>query len=163
MGESTVITHALLTIVAVTVASTLAGVVIFNLSDLGNSISGLVKMGSEKIKTSVIIAYVSVNTSSTPYVYNIYAKNVGSSHTTNIDLIDIFLGTYGSTLDYYKYGTQGSVGTWNYTEIGNNDGVWDPGETLILHVYSDKLYQSPIEVVLVLPQGVKVSGVEPLS
>lgn len=162
MGESTVITHALLTIVAVTMASTLAGVVIFSLSDLGNSVSGLVRMGAERVKTEVLIAYISLDASNTPYTYDIYVKNVGSSRIADIGLMDVFLGSYGSALDYYQYSPQGGSGTWNYTEVGDGDDVWDPGETLIIHVYTDTIYQSPVEAVIVTPQGVRASTVQPI-
>ncbi len=163
MGESTVITHAMLTIVAITITSILAGVIITASYKAGNSISAILSLNTEKISSDVRLIYVSVENQSGTYVYNVYLKNVGTRDITSIESMDVFLGSYGSALDYFRYNETASPGYWNYTETDNVNGLWDVKETLVLHVYSSTYYGSLVQVKVVLPTGVAVSNVESLG
>lgn len=161
MGESTVIAHALLTIVAITMASIFAGVVIFGSYDIGNAIQGMYKSLADRMRTEVVIAYISFNSANN--TYSIYVKNVGPSPISSLDAINVFLGPEGGTLDFYTYDPAGSQGSWYYVEHGQANGVWESGEMLEIVVVSGQSYGNVVRVVIVLPTGAKVAHVEALG
>ena len=160
MGESTVITHAMLTILAITITSIFAGIIITASYKAGNTISAVLNLDTQKVSTDVRLVYVSKEETSTGYLYKIYMKNVGSQPISSLDSMDVFLGNYTEALDYYRYNSTASNGEWNYTIIGDTNNVWDPKETLVVNVYSASNYGPLISVKVVLPTGGSVSKVE---
>ncbi|BAN90666.1 flagellin [Aeropyrum camini] len=159
MGESTVIAHALLTIVAVTMASLFAGIAIFSSYEIGNSLQSIYKSISDKMRTEVTLVYIVYDDAGN--VYRIYLKNTGLTPMTNLERMEVFLGPYGGELDYYTYSTTGGQGTWSYVEHGSQDGVWDVGELIEIVAYPPSAYANPVKLILVTPTGAKMSFVEP--
>ena len=156
MGESTTITHALLTIVAISLAATFATVVITRVSMVSNTLSQVLGEKVELLKTSIVIAYV-YNASQTEYV--IYAKNVGQTRISVISDIDVYFSSADQPLVLYTYNESGGAGHWNYTELGSSDGIWQPGETIEIHVFTSAEVPPPYRVKLVLPTGYTVEEV----
>ncbi|BAA80906.1 hypothetical protein APE_1901 [Aeropyrum pernix K1] len=159
MGESTVIAHALLTIVAVTMASIFAGIAIFSSYEIGNSLQSIYKSISDKMRTEVTLVYIVYDEANN--LYRVYLKNTGLTPMTNIENMEVFLGPYGGELDYYTYNTTGGQGTWSYVEYGTQDGVWEVGELIELVLNPPSAYSNPVKLILVTPTGAKMSFVEP--
>ena len=156
MGESTTITHALLTIVAISIAASFALVVVSRTSLLSNTISQLVYSKSQDLKVRVILTYM-YKASDTEYV--VYAKNVGDSDLTGYEYIDVSFGTYGGELKLYTYNTSGGAGHWSVVEYGAVSGVGEKGETIELHIYTSAAVEPPYHVRLVLPSGLAAEEV----
>jgi len=153
--------------VAMSLAATFATILIFKAYDVNNALSELVSVKTAGIRTEIVISYVDetvVNTTNTSYyVYNIYMKNVGRENVVSLDSADLYLGTYRQGLHLYTYNSTGGINHWNYTEYGDGDGTWEPGETIVIHAYSASKIASPVEVRFALPNGVIVKEVSPLS
>ncbi len=150
MGESTTITHALLTIVAISIAASFALVVMSRTSLLSSTISQMVYSKSQEMRIQITVTYM-YNNSSTEYI--VFAKNIGSSSLTGFDLVDIYFGTFGGELKLYTYNQSGGAGHWNATEYGSTPGVWEKGETIEIHIYTSQPVDPPYHVKIVLPFG----------
>ncbi|MEM1843637.1 MAG: flagellin [Desulfurococcaceae archaeon] len=146
MGESTTITHALLTIVAVILASLFAVTIMGQLNYLANSISIAVKNRSDSFRLGVSIIYAYYNGSHVV----LFLKNTGDLPYTRLDSIDIFVKDYANAVDYYSTGNPNVV----LVEYGTGKNVLEPSETVEVCIdVSGKSYVRPIEVRLVLVNG----------
>jgi len=162
LGETTVIAHALLTIVAVSLAATFSVVVLLRVYDLSSTLSEVLSLKTDSLRVQLIVAYIEERAAGNVYEYNIYIKNVGSASVSSIERSDIYLGTYRGSLTLFQYNAQGGPGYWNYTEKGDGDGIWEKDETFIIHVYSSTQISSPIEFRMILPVGATIREVHPL-
>lgn len=167
MGESTVIAHALLTIVAITMAGVFAGIVIFGSYEIGNAIQALYKSSSDKMRTDITLAHIAFD--SVNVVYTIYVKNTGTTPLSELDRMDVFLGPFEGNLDYYRF-TPNLVcdattrGYWTYNELESTpDDVWSVGEMLEIVVCANQDYGPTVELVLVAPTGAKFTYVETIG
>ena len=146
MGVSTTISHALLTIVAITLAVSLAIAVLSQLSTILNTMSVSVKHRSDSLRTIITITnayYDSVNSE-----FHIFVKNIGDIPYSDLENIDVYIGSADGALDLYN------VSTNNITEYDVVDGVLTPGETIEIVIRASKTYESPYEVKVVFSNGV---------
>ncbi|MEL9908606.1 MAG: flagellin [Desulfurococcus sp.] len=148
MGESTTITHALLTIVAVLMASIFAAAVIGQLNSVINTISISIKNKSDTYRMSIAIIYAYYDASINNVT--IFVKNTGDVPYSKLDNIDIFITDYNGVIDYYSSGNQTRV---TLTELGSLNNVLEPGETLRIDISVSRSYVSPIEIRIVLVNG----------
>lgn len=146
MGVSVTISHALLTIVAITLAVSLAIAVLSQLSIVLNTMSISVKQRSDSLRTLIAITnayYDSANSK-----FHIFVKNIGDIPYSDLENIDVYIGSAGGALDFYN------ISTNNITEYDIVDGVWNPGETIEIVIEPTKTYDPPYEVKIVLSNGV---------
>ncbi|AFL66371.1 flagellin [Desulfurococcus amylolyticus] len=148
MGESTTITHALLTIVAVLMASIFAAAVIGQLNSVINTISISIKNKSDTYRMSIAIIYAYYDTSINNVT--IFVKNTGDVSYSKLDNIDIFITDYSGAIDYYSSGNQARV---TLTELGSPNNILEPGETLRIDISVLRSYVSPLEIRIVLVNG----------
>ena len=94
----------------------------------------------------------------------IWIKNTGSARigTNTINMSDVFIGKVGNfDISTLVSGTPGA-NQWSYTIIQTEDnGYWDPRETLQISVNSDLIPSSTGEYVyfsMALPNGVSISN-----
>lgn len=153
MGSSTTIAHALLTIAAITVASAFAFAMILKTGSLTSSISQLVFSQSNELRTDLTIVEVQYDPSLGAFV--VYVKNTGLNDIplSQLELTDVYLGTYGGSLSLYLYNPAGGAGYWNYTKTVTSASSWVAGETLIVKVYNNTRVDPPYHVRVVLPGG----------
>jgi len=147
MGESTTITHAILTIAAVIMASLFVTVVIGQLNSLLNSISTSVKHRSDSYRTSITIVHASLD-KQTNTIY-IYAKNIGDLVYSDLGNVDFIITDYNGKTFYFSTRT----GTVNVEEYGSQIGVFERGETILFKITLSATYNPPLEVKLVLSNG----------
>ena len=162
MGETTVIAHALLTIVAVSLAATFSVVVLLRVYDISSTLSEVLSLKTDALRIQLVVAYMEERVAGNIYEYNVYIKNVGSASLASIESSDVYLGTYRGKLSLFRYNASGGDGYWNYTEVGDGDGVWEKDETFIIHVYSATRIDSPVEFRMILPVGTAIREVYPL-
>jgi len=152
MGESTTITHAILTIVAVVLASVFAVTVMSQLNTLLNSINIVVKNRSDVLRLGVTITYSYYN--GTHVV--LFIKNTGDTPYSKLDNIDVFLKS-GGVVDYYSTSNADTV---SIVEYGNANNVLEPSETVQIAInVAGKAYTLPIEVRVVLVNGYTATSV----
>lgn len=148
MGESTTITHALLTIVAVLMASIFAAAVIGQLNSVINTISISIKNKSDTYRMSIAIIYAYYDQSAGRVT--IFIKNTGDVPYSKLDSIDIFITDNTGVVDYYSSRDSSKV---SLTELGAVNNILEPGETLRIDVATTRSYIAPIEVRIVLVNG----------
>ena len=153
MGSSTTIAHALLTIAAITVASAFAFAMILKTGSLTSTISQLVFSQTNELRTDLTIVEVQYDPGLGAFV--VYVKNTGLSDipSSQLELTDVYLGTYGESLSLYLYKATGGTGYWNYTKTLSTTPSWVAGETIIMYVYNSTQVNPPYHVRVVLPGG----------
>lgn len=161
MGESTTIAHALLTIAAITIASVFAFVMLTKISSLNSSIGQFIYSNVNTVQSDLSIIDFFYNSSGNCFV--IYVKNVGSTSISlsNLNLTDVYLGTYNSASLLFTYDPAGSPGHWNYTTAFSSNLTWPPGGTIIVFLYNQTAVQPPYYLKMVLPSGVGAEMVKP--
>jgi len=121
---SNVIAEAILVVASVVAASILGAAIIGQLLSLAVDFSNVVKAGSSAVKAYIEIVYVVYNKTSGST--EIYAKNTGYASIA-LDELTVYFGnlTLG---DVYAV----RIGNLHAEDLENSNGVWEPGETLIL-------------------------------
>ena len=114
----------------------------------------------ERLRTDIQIIN---NYAKTPDA-KIWIKNTGSARigTNTINMSDVFIGEVGNfDITTLVSGTPGA-NQWSYTIIQTEDnGYWDPRETLQISVNSDLIPSTSGEYVyfsMALPNGVSISN-----
>jgi len=88
---------------------------------------------------------------STNSEFHIFVKNIGDIPYSDLENVDVYIGSAGGALDLYN------ISTNNITEYNIVDGVLAPGETIEIIIKTSKTYTSPYEVKVVLSNGVSES------
>uniref|UniRef100_A0A7C2BLG6 Flagellin n=1 Tax=Thermosphaera aggregans TaxID=54254 RepID=A0A7C2BLG6_9CREN len=147
MGESTTITHAILTIVAVLMASLFAAVVIGQINTVLNVISTSIKTKSDSYRLSVTIIHASLDKqANTLYLY---AKNTGDVVYSDLENIDFIVTDYAGKTFYFSTRN----GIVQVVEYGTQDRVFEKGETVLFQITLPEYYTPPLEVKMVLSSG----------
>lgn len=149
MGESATITHAILTIVAILMASVFATAVLSQLNNIINSLSITMKNRSDTYRMSITVVHASYDRNQG--VIYIYVKNTGEVPYSDLDNIDLFVSDYAGATDYYKPRSE------NTTEYGDIRGVFEKGETVLIQIQAVRTYTPPLEIKLVLSNGYKAT------
>ncbi|MDD4299126.1 MAG: flagellin [Methanomicrobium sp.] len=117
----------------------------------------------ERLRTDIQIINTYANATSSPDA-KIWIKNTGSARigTNTINMSDVFIGEVGNfDITTLVSGTPGA-NQWSYTIIQTEDnGYWDPRETLQISVNSDLIPSTSGEYVyfsMALPNGVSISN-----
>lgn len=146
MGASVTISHAILTIIAITLAASLAIVVLSELNTILNTMTIFVKHRSDSLRIQIAITNAYYDSSNSEF--HIFIKNIGDIPYSDLEDIDVYLGSATGPLDFYN------ITLDNITEYGGVDGVLAPGETIEIVVKVTKTYEPPYEVKVVLSNGV---------
>ncbi len=159
MGESTTVAHALLTIVAITLATTFGVAMLGRLGYIQSAIADFFKIKTNMLRTNIRIITGFYN--ETEGMYVIYVKNVGAVNIplSELNKTDVYLGPYGGEIKLYYYGN-GTLGTWTASDV-NKDGSWESGETLIIKVNTGARISESVYVKIVLPSGASDEAVIP--
>ncbi|MET1160492.1 MAG: flagellin [Thermoprotei archaeon] len=158
MGVSTTITHGLLTIAAIIMASLFVIAVISQLNNLVNSLTISIKSRSDSYRINVNIIYAYYDESSNKI--GIFLKNTGDLPYSSLNnTIDIFVKDYEGSIDYYNLKNEISAGRANITEYNRQDNILEPGETVYIELTVNKTYVKPLEITVVLATGYKTSYV----
>lgn len=154
MGVSTTLSHALLTIVAISLAVTLAITVMSQLSNVLNTMSTSINYRSEALRT--VITVTNAYYDSTSSKFHIFLKNIGDIPYSDFDNIDVYLSSVSGNLVYFNISSQ------NITEYERKDNIWTPGETIEIIIDASQTSQTftpPYIVKIVLSNGVSTEHV----
>ncbi len=158
MGVSTTITHAILTIAAVIMASLFVVGVISQLNTVMNTINIAIKTRADTYRTSISIIYAYYDDSQNK-IY-IYIKNTGELSYSDLNKsIDIFIVDANNTVDYYNLYSELRAGNANLTEYDKQDNILKPRETAEIVLLAKKTYAKPIEIRITFSNGYTTSYV----
>jgi archaellum component FlaF (FlaF/FlaG flagellin family) len=153
MGFSVTITHLIMVIGAVVLASAFTACAFYT----GNVVENEFKQGVSDVKNTVDmqldIVYATANTSTSDFV--IYAKNTGKLPVTDYTYLDVYVGTYGQA-QFCSYDQTATSGSGKFKVVdANADGTWDPRETATIYAYpADTVDGSVLEAKIVPSTGI---------
>lgn len=162
MGFSSTITEVVLLIASVVLASGVSAQAMYAGLSLQSSIVQTVDMSKRNLNTRIDIGYATVNETTNPRYFVIYAKNTGLMPLTDFSVIDVYVGEYGKAVFCY-YGEDATVGSGKFSLSDvDGDGVWEIGETAIIKAYPSIDINATIYEVKIVPfRGVPSSYVFP--
>ncbi len=154
MGFSVTITHIIMVIASVVLASTFVACAFYTGNMVQSEFNQGVSDAKTTIDTQVDIVYATANTTE-PSVFVIYAKNTGKLTVRDFTFLDVYAGEYGKA-QLYSYDAAATTGSGKYTVVdANGDGTWEPRETVTIYAYpSGAIAGSALEARLVPSKGV---------
>ena len=150
MGFSSTLSEVIIVIASVVLASGVSGYVVYTGSLLQSDILRAVETARREMAVQLEIVYVTINGSTSPSHYVIYAKNVGPLPVTDYEHLDLYVGPYRRA-ELYSYNASASPGSGEYAlRDVDGDGVWESGETAVLRAYpreepSGELFEARLE------------------
>jgi flagellar protein FlaG len=152
-------TTAMFLITAVIAAGVLVNAVFPVVYNMAGTFSSATHESDERLRTDFkIVTYTA--TPGNPGSAKIWMKNIGSSRIPISDFTnrsDVFCGATGSfsRLTWAPSGTTG--GTWTEAKYDtNNNGYWDPGETILVNAYTSipSVSSGQVYFQFILPSGI---------
>ncbi|MCQ5340645.1 MAG: hypothetical protein NO483_02915 [Candidatus Methanomethylicia archaeon] len=144
MSAST-ISESILVLAAIILASGVSAYATYSIGILKNDMYQVVSDTKKIIELRIEIVYACINGS----VFVVYAKNIGYLPITDYNLIDVYIGPYGSAC-LYTYSSSPSTGHFTITDVNGNNS-WDPGETAIIIVYPNNIPQASVYEAIIKP------------
>lgn len=155
---SEVLASAILIIAGIVIAAALATALMTQSSVVSSAMAAFSRASAERLATRVKIVHVTTNaTRSWGSHLLIFIKNVGMRgiEASEVARADLYVGGRGVCSALYLYSPTGGLNTWNYRIVDiNGDGVWGPGETLVVSLYNSTALVGPLCAKFVLPNGV---------
>jgi flagellar protein FlaG len=150
MGFSLTISEAIMVIASVILASGFAAYAIYAGTSLQSNIMQNLDNAKRSMDTRLDIVYAVVNQTADPSpLFTIYVKNSGSLPVSDLDLISVYVGSYGQAM-VYSYNSSASTGSgkFNMTDADGNGAV-EVGEAAFIQVYnatnvSGSLYEAKV-------------------
>ena len=135
MGFSVSLSHIIMVIASVTLASAFSAYAVYNGSVVQNEVLYGVRQAKTRMHLQVEIVYATLENSTTPPHFIIYVKNVGWIPFRDYTYLDVYVGEYGrSQLYSYSQNASAGSGNFNLTDV-SGDGVWEPRETAVIRAY----------------------------
>jgi archaellum component FlaF (FlaF/FlaG flagellin family) len=135
MGFSVTLSHVIMVIAAVCLASAFSAYAFYTGNVVQSELRQNVSDAKRMTNTQLEIVYATVDNSTVPAHFVVYAKNVGSLPLRDFAYLDIYVGEYCQA-QLYSYNMTADAGSqqFNLTDA-NGDGVWEPRETATLRAY----------------------------
>ncbi len=153
MGFSVTITHIIMVIGAVILASAFVACAFYTGNIVQNEVTQEANNAKNNVDTQVQVIYATANTSQPVFV--VYAKNTGSLPITDYADMDVYVGNYGSA-QLYNYASNALAGSGKFYIVDTNgNGVWEPRETAIIYAYpTEAINGTTFEVKVVPANGI---------
>jgi len=154
MGFSLTITHIIMVIGAVILASAFVAAALYTGNVVQNEFNQGVKDAKTTVDTQVDIVYATANTTGSP-VFVFYAKNTGKLPLSDFTYLDVYVGSYGQA-QLYSFDAVASAGSGKFSIAdANGNGIWEPKETATIYAYSTGLIEgATLEAKIVPSQGI---------
>ena len=154
MGFSVTITHMIIVIASVIVASSFVACALYTGNIVQSEFTQGVSDAKSMIDTQIDIVYATANTTGSP-VYAIYAKNTGKLPVTDFTFLDVYVGNYGAAQLYsYDVTADAGSGKFNVTDA-NGNGIWEPRETATIYAYpTGSIGNAVLEAKIVPSKGI---------
>ncbi len=136
------LSEALLIVVGIILALLLASTVFSKLSLFQSKIDVLSSELSRSMSEKFSYIYATFNETDSSFI--VYLKNTGDYPIYALEKFTVIFGSVGSAL-FYPYNSSATTGSgaWKYEELGNNNDVWDPGETIKIIIYNSTSIDPP--------------------
>ncbi len=154
MGFSVTITHIIVVIASVVLASSFTAVAFYTGNVMQNDLTQGVSDVKKTVDTQLDIVYATANITGSPE-FVVYAKNTGKLPVNDYTYLDVYVGKYGNAqFCSYNSSATSESGTFTITDA-NGDGVWEPKETATIYAYpSDAIDGTTLEARIVPSTGI---------
>jgi len=151
MGFSVTLSHVIMVIASVSLASAFAAYAFYMGNNVQNALMQNVNDYKMMVNMRVKIVYATINSSSNPPHFIIYAKNVGYVPLNNFTFLDVYAGKYGE-LHLFTYSPYAGEGSGKFSlSTANGDLIWEPRETAVIRAYPSSALSGQIFEVKVIP------------
>jgi archaellum component FlaG (FlaF/FlaG flagellin family) len=135
MGFSVTLSHIIMVIASVTLASIFSAYAFYMGNAVQNEWMQNVNDAKRMFNMQLEIVHATVDNSTDPPHFVIYVKNIGYLPLNDFAYLDVYVGPYGEA-QLYTYNPTAQVGSgqFNLTDA-NGDGVWEPRETATIRAY----------------------------
>ncbi len=135
MGFSVTLSHIIMVIASVSLASAFCAYAYYTGNVVQSELMQTVSDAKRMTNTQLEIVYATVDNSTSPAHFAIYAKNVGDLPVKDFEYLDLYVGEYCQAQLYsYNLTADAGSGKFNLTDA-SGDGVWDPRETATIRAY----------------------------
>lgn len=135
MGFSVTLSHAIMVIASVSLASAFSAYAFYTGNSVQNELMQNVNDSKRRGNLQLEIVYATLDNSTGSPHFAIYVKNVGSLPLNNFTYLDVYVGEYGEA-KLYTYSSTASAGSgkFNLTDANGDEG-WEPRETATIRAY----------------------------
>jgi archaellum component FlaG (FlaF/FlaG flagellin family) len=162
MGFSVTLSHIIMVIASVCLASVFSTYAIYTGNLVHNELAQNVNDYKRIINLELKIVYATIDNSTAPSHFVIYAKNVGYLPLSDFTSLDVYVGEYGKA-QLYTYNSIATAGQFNLTDA-DGDGVWEPRETVTIRAYPSSEVDAAIYEAKIVPsKGIGSSYLFPPS
>lgn len=135
MGFSVTLSHIIMVIASVCLASVFSVYAFYTGNLIQNELAQNVNNYKVTVNIRLEIVYATIDNTTTPPHFVIYAKNTGNLPVSDFTFLDIYVGEYGKA-QLYTYSEAASPGSGYFNvSTANGDCVWEPRETAVIRVY----------------------------
>lgn len=133
MGFSVTLSHIIMVIASVCLASLFSAYAFYAGNLVQNELAQNVNNYKIMVNIRLEIVYATLNATTTPPHFVIYAKNTGNLPFSDFTSLDVYVGEYGKA-QLYTYSETANLGTFKIS-TADGDNVWEPRETAVIRVY----------------------------
>lgn len=135
MGFSVTLSHIIMVIASVTLASVFSAYAFYTGNSVQNELMQNVNDVKRRANLQLEIVHATVENSTDPSHFVVYIKNIGSLSLSNFTYLDVYVGEYARAQLYmYNATSDPGSGQFNLTDA-NGDGAWEPQETATIRVF----------------------------
>lgn len=135
MGFSVTMSHIIMVISSICLASVFSAYAFYTGNLVQNDLMQNVSEYRRIVNMQLEIVYATIDSSTTPSHFVIYAKNVGYLPLSDFKYIDVYVGEYGKAQLYtYNQSAEPESGQFNLSDA-DRDGVWEPRETATIKAF----------------------------
>ncbi len=151
MGFSVTLSHIIMVIASVCLASAFSAYAFYTGNIVQNELMQNVSDAKRMTSLQLEIVYATVDNSTTPSHFVIYAKNIGSLPLKDFAYLDIYVGEYCQAQLYtYNLTAEAGSGQFNLTDA-SGDGIWEPRETVAIRVFSESTIEGAVFEAKIVP------------
>ena len=137
MGFSLTLSHIIILIGSVVLASTFSAYTIYTSSNVQSVLLQSTSDMKMRMAIQIEIVYATVDNSTSPPHFVIYAKNVGWASIKDFTHMDVYISNYGQAC-LFVYNSTASAGSGQFNvEDANRNGIWEPKETACIRAYPE--------------------------
>lgn len=151
MGFSVTLSHIIMVIASVCLASAFSTYAFYTGNIVQNELMQNVSDAKRMTSLQLEIVYATVDNSTNPSHFVIYAKNIGSLPLKDFAYLDVYVGEYCQA-QFYTYNSTAEAGSgqFNLTDA-SGDGIWEPRETVAIRVFPESTIEGAVFEAKIVP------------
>ncbi|MCS7115128.1 MAG: hypothetical protein RMJ15_05100 [Nitrososphaerota archaeon] len=135
MGFSLTLSHIIMVISSICLASVFSAYAFYTGNLVQNELMQNVSDYRRMVNMQLEIVYATIDSSTNPPHFVVYAKNVGYLPLNDFRHLDVYVGEYGKA-QLYTYNPSSGPGSGQFNLVDSDeDGVWELRETVTIRAF----------------------------